>query len=673
MSPPLRRLRRNPSRHVKALLTTVVMGALVLSAAHADILLDETNLVGVNSAAPPSEHDFTAATADALAVTLTDLQAPDPFASLSIVVTLGDAIVAKGTLASGTSTLTLPIAAAAGNYAIRVIGLPNAADSFGTFGVCVTKTADPTPRSCVAAYSFSGNIQTQGSANDPTVSTLSTTFTVPTSGTYIVHIADFRFPAALNTAVPAYPNVAILSGATPVLLGAANGSSMNLTAGTTYTLLALAQADQTLKAGLYGLSITGGSPSAPVFARTLPVGAMAPSAPLNIATAAQLTLKLTDFGYPASLGSAGALVSSGAAPMAVVSATNPSSVFGASAGTVEIWQFATAGAGGTPGAYETDLTSAAANLFSSLKGVGAGTPGSLQSFAYAVNLAAAGTYHVSVNDFLFPSTLQSIKFAVAQGTSIVPTATGGALDVAASAGPLIVIVNAQAPGAGIGLFGVSVQTQGASPQLLLDQTQAVGGVFASRVINLGTSGGFDVTLTDLGFPANFQSLALVVSRAGQVIGKIFGGGTFGISATPGQYVVTFTATPGAQQLYGLYADRIASSAPTVALQASPTSLNTGAITTLTWTVTNADSCAASGGWSGAKASTSGTESVTISSAGMTTFTLTCTGPGGPATQSVTISAVAKPASSSGGGGSLDIDFLALGALLLVARYRRLAH
>ena len=74
--------------------------------------------------------------------------------------------------------------------------------------------------------------------------------------------------------------------------------------------------------------------------------------------------------------------------------------------------------------------------------------------------------------------------------------------------------------------------------------------------------------------------------------------------------------------------------PTVTLNASPSTIDKGAAATLTWSSTDADSCAASGAWSGAKA-TSGSEAVTLNNAA--TLTLTCTGAGGSANASVTYS------------------------------------
>ena len=75
----------------------------------------------------------------------------------------------------------------------------------------------------------------------------------------------------------------------------------------------------------------------------------------------------------------------------------------------------------------------------------------------------------------------------------------------------------------------------------------------------------------------------------------------------------------------------ATTAPTVSLNASPSSITKGSNITLTWSSTDASSCSASGGWSGSKA-TSGSESMPLSSA--TTLTLTCTGAGGSVSNSV---------------------------------------
>jgi len=75
------------------------------------------------------------------------------------------------------------------------------------------------------------------------------------------------------------------------------------------------------------------------------------------------------------------------------------------------------------------------------------------------------------------------------------------------------------------------------------------------------------------------------------------------------------------------------SAPTVTLSASPTSIISGSSSTLTWSSTSATSCTASGAWTGTK-TTSGTQSVSPTTT--STYTLACTGTGGSAARSATV-------------------------------------
>jgi hypothetical protein len=74
--------------------------------------------------------------------------------------------------------------------------------------------------------------------------------------------------------------------------------------------------------------------------------------------------------------------------------------------------------------------------------------------------------------------------------------------------------------------------------------------------------------------------------------------------------------------------------PTVSLAASPTSVVAGDYTTLSWTSTDATDCEATDGWAGTKATT-GSESVGPLTAS-TMFTLTCSGTGGSADQTVVV-------------------------------------
>ena len=82
---------------------------------------------------------------------------------------------------------------------------------------------------------------------------------------------------------------------------------------------------------------------------------------------------------------------------------------------------------------------------------------------------------------------------------------------------------------------------------------------------------------------------------------------------------------------------------TVSLTANPTSVTSGGSSTLIWSSTDATSCSASGGWSGAKG-VSGSESVS----GLTStsiFSLACTGTGGTASASTTVTVTGASSST----------------------------
>lgn len=641
---------------LRLILAAAGIAPLLTGSAQADVLLDQTKLTGLPTVAQPSEHAFTAAAAEALTVTLTDIEAPAAFTSLQVAVTLGDTLVGSATLDPASHKATLAIPAAAGNYVIRVIGTPDATQGIGSFGACVTRNADPTPRTCVAAYSFSGNIQTPSTPSTTPSSSLTTNFKSTTAGIYSVTITDDAFPVMLQSI-----SGGIADGSTPVSSLAAGTTQVTLAAGTTYTLVVGALADATAQAGLYGIRIADPSGAA-ILDRTLPVGMLPASTIVNNATTQAFGLTLNDLAYPAALTGVGVAVTEGSTSLAKLAAPGTLANFTVPAGSVEIWQYAVAGA--QPGVYNLTLSNATASLFSATKVVGLGSAASALSFAFVVTLPAAGTYNLTVTDFQFPAGL-TLSPTVAQNGTVLQQSSNG--DFTAAKGLAIVVVNAQPPASGSGIFDVTVQTSGASPQILLDQTQAVGAVFDSQTIDVGGSGAYDATLTDLGFPATFQSLAVFVSHSGQIDGKIYGAGTFSFNVTPGKYVLTFVATPNALQDYGLYAVRVASSAPVVTFTANVTSVSAGQPVTLTWSSQNATACTASGatGWSGAEA-TSGTLAVSI--AATATLNLSCTGPGGSAAKSVSITATAAPAKSSGGGGSLDWGLLAaLGGWVLARR------
>ncbi len=99
--------------------------------------------------------------------------------------------------------------------------------------------------------------------------------------------------------------------------------------------------------------------------------------------------------------------------------------------------------------------------------------------------------------------------------------------------------------------------------------------------------------------------------------------------------------------------------PAVTISVSPGAVKVGESATLTWSASNATSCTGSGTWNGNQP-TSGSQAITATAAGANAYTLMCTGPGGSAANTATLSIkdaprpapVARVApSSSGSSGS----------------------
>lgn len=77
--------------------------------------------------------------------------------------------------------------------------------------------------------------------------------------------------------------------------------------------------------------------------------------------------------------------------------------------------------------------------------------------------------------------------------------------------------------------------------------------------------------------------------------------------------------------------------PSITLSASTLVVDAGGSVNLTWNATDTDSCTASGGWSGTL-DASGSQSVGPLSTG-TTFSLSCTGPGGSVLEMISVSVI----------------------------------
>ena len=102
--------------------------------------------------------------------------------------------------------------------------------------------------------------------------------------------------------------------------------------------------------------------------------------------------------------------------------------------------------------------------------------------------------------------------------------------------------------------------------------------------------------------------------------------------------------------------------PTVTITVAPTTITVGDTASLTWSSTNSTSCTASGAWSGTQA-VSGTAAESPLTAGSVVYTLACTGTGGSATASATLTVNTPQLVSTGstgrigGGGAIDVTTL----------------
>lgn len=123
--------------------------------------------------------------------------------------------------------------------------------------------------------------------------------------------------------------------------------------------------------------------------------------------------------------------------------------------------------------------------------------------------------------------------------------------------------------------------------------------------------------------------------------------------------------------------------PVITLTADPDEVPASSVATLSWNAIDANSCTASGGWSGVK-SPSGTESVGPLTAD-TEYSLACSGNGGTATKSVSVRVLGDPSgptppppsgqvpaeADDGGSGAIDPLMVALlSSLVAGASFRR---
>jgi hypothetical protein len=177
-------------------------------------------------------------------------------------------------------------------------------------------------------------------------------------------------------------------------------------------------------------------------------------------------------------------------------------------------------------------------------------------------------------------------------------------------------------------------TNSATATVLVQQPSAAPTLaFAASPLSVASGGSSTLTWSSANATSCTASGDWTGTRA------LSGSATVGPLATAKTYTLACTGSGGTVSR-SASVTIAAPSAPTLTFTASPTSVQAGASSTLTWSTTNATSCTASGAWTGTK-STSGTQS-TGALASNSTYTLTCTGAGGSVSQTANVALLPAP-------------------------------
>lgn len=628
---------------------------------------NEVHTIAVPSAATPVEHDFTLTAAGSYQVVLTDLGAqlptPAPLTSVTLAVTSGNALVGKALVGPGTLQIN---ATTAGTYTVHVVGTPGGAGS-GPIGIQIGTAASP-----ASVGSYSDNIALPGGAVPSGEAILDDSFTVATSGNYSLSLADLQLPQSLGQltlALTAQGSSTVLQVLPDPNNNNAMQATVSLQSGVTYRITAAGLVASGATAGLFSAVVIPAGGGSPVYGNAVPVGATTLVATPAL-TAGDQTLTLTDLAFPAALTQVGAaVVLNGQSALATPVTAAGTQTFAAAGGTYQVFGVATPQAiSPAAGAYSIQIQpvgsgSVELSVARTVTGSGSG----LSAFSFDKTLASAGTYAVGLQDFSFPVAFNSLRLAAVQGGALVgtPLTSSGTLTASAQAGPITLMVIGQPDPSHGGVFDVNITAAG-SNTLLFDATQGAGAAFIARKVSITTAGSYGISSSDLGFPASFSNLAVIVTRGSNNLGSIFSLGNLSLPNTAsGDYFINIIAQPSGTA--GTYALTMSTS-PTASLTPSVTSVAQGGTVTLTWSSQNATSCTATGGWSGTQPTSGSVQTSPINAT--TTFTLACMGPGGTTTVSATVTANSAPAKSGGGGGGAIDSMLVLGLSVLIARRLR---
>jgi hypothetical protein len=623
-------------------------------------LLSEIRTLADPDVAVVTERRLQIDAATSVDIVVTDLgtqaNPPNPLDSVRVALTRGTELVRLIAATGTTSGIDLT----PGEYFVRIVGKPNATSRVGTVGVAVRSAAGGAD-----LLSFSSALSLTPPLLPSNSQVLDAQIVLPQAGTYELSLVDLQFPQATTTLTAALvqtggqvqvPGFPLLSSGTRQFTAAAGN----------YSLFVLASTAADVRAGLFAVTIRDLATATTVYETVRTIGRVRQVGAVAVPAGAA-TIGFTDLAFPAALTRRSLLILRQGKEVVRTLATGETN-FTSAGGAHIVYVLAEPSMSVGQGSYGVRLLSGASLLLSRAELVR--ESGAAFVFSYNAVVANAGGYRVRVTDFQFPADLNSMRVLVTQGGAALGEMTGsGSLDLpSVAAQPVFLLVLAQ-PTAQAGVFGLDLSSTGAVTTPTFEINQGVGALFSTQRVPISTTARYNIALRDLQFPTAFAELFAVVTRGTERIGSIINGGTFSIDATPGSYFVSFLARPSAESA-GTYALTLlqAPPAPVINLTANATSVQTGNTVNLSWSTQNASSCAATGGWSGSRA-TSGSETSAAITAS-TTFTLTCTGDGGSNNASVVVG-IAPPQQSGGGGGAIEIWFLAV--LFAVAALRHARH
>jgi hypothetical protein len=654
----------------------------------------EVHTVAGPSVGVPLEYSVSISTAGTYTIQLTDLgaalQPPAPLGSVKLALTNSSGQVVMLTPASSSSASSELIgagsatfSASTGSYLIHVVGAPGTAAGSGPVGIQVSDSQ----RNPV--QSFSGTLALPPASIPNNIGTLYDTLTVLDS-TYTITLSDLSFPQSLTTLALTIVNTTtgMVTPVTPASGTLCPGSSSSWCV-TVHelpgqcTIVAAGQAG-TLNAGLYSVTISPSAGGAPVYSKTIPVGGTALLGSPTL-SAASYTLAAADLKYPAALAQLGAVVVLNGRPVAQIATTGGSQMFTGSAvtcnqsgpgsGCYQVFGVALPSAGSSTlpstGSYAvTLLPSAGSPLIDVARAVASAGSG-VTAYSYDTTASSSQPYELDLNDFGYPSPLAYIVAVAAQGIGPTgvpallnpnPTPGPGSHTFTPASGPVSLLVFAQPASSSTDLFGLSWEPSGVTPPTF-ETTQAVGKLFSTRTINVASAGNYQVTVADLGFPETFGTLAVQVTRGTSQAGSVFSAGSFTFPATPGNYDINIIAAPGntTTDQAGTYSISVATAPPlpTISFTSTPMSVASGGTVKLSWSVQNASSCTLSGG---GLSPTSEPVTGSATSPALTansTFTLSCSGAGGTANQSLMVNVTPPSGGGGGGGGAVGGDLLTI--------------